>query len=349
MGTRSDNSENRRNRLNHKHSRGGHERRPAQPDDPARESGAGNGLSARELDEALNRLRDTESEAGSEETGARLAAPIGYVRKHGGLPPAKKSLGQNWLADPDVSREIASALGAGARDLVVEVGPGGGALTGALLATGAEIVALEIDSRMVETLADRWGDEDRLSVLHEDALRADLRAITGGRPYLLAGNLPYHITSSLLFKLLDEFRTRPGSVRRVVIIVQYEVARRLAAGPGDSEAGILSVLLRFWCEPELVQKVSRESFRPPPNVDAGVLKLDVSERPIHPVTHWPTVVRLVKGTFAKRRKMLRNSVPAIPHLRPIEGVEFDWSRRPQTLSAAEFAWLAEQLAPGNER
>lgn len=307
------------------------------------------GMNDRQLDNALRALRNSNDPGAVDDDRAALAAPIGYTRKHGGLPPTRKSLGQNWLVDPQVTRQIASQLAAGPGDLILEIGPGGGALTAELLRSGADVCAVEIDRRMVDVLSERWPAEDRLTVHHADILRADIGELTDGRPCFIAGNLPYNITSSFLFKLFDENLARPGAIRQVIVLLQKEAAERVAAGPGESETNVLSVFLRVWGEPELVMTVPRDVFDPPPKVDAGLIRFDVSAEPRVPIDHWDTFRRLVKGSFANRRKMLRNTVPAIPHLGPVDGIEFDWSRRPQDLSVAEFAWLANQLVPKKAR
>jgi 16S rRNA (adenine1518-N6/adenine1519-N6)-dimethyltransferase len=307
-------------------------------------------LSSDQLEDALKGLRPAAASASSKDDPRdRLASPIGYVRKHGGLPATRKSLGQNWLTDSNAVRSIVESLEAERGDLVVEIGPGTGALTEQLLANGYRVIALEIDGRMIDHLAKRWGDHQLLTVHHVDVMKTEIATLTDGEPFVLIGNLPYNITSSLLFKLLEEFRTYPAIITRIVVLLQYEVALRLIAQPGASEASILSLLLRFWGEPELALKVPKEVFHPRPKVDAGLLAMDVYSQPLHSVEHWPTLMKLVKGTFSKRRKMLRNSLPDISGIRPIDEIEFDWTRRPQTLSAAEYAWLAEQLTPNRER
>ncbi len=309
---------------------------------PPSGSDASGALDDRELEAKLSALRGgRRSEAGQR----RIASPIGYTRKHGGLPPTRKSLGQFWLEDPQAAREIVAALELQPGETVIEVGPGAGALTVPLLETGARVIAVEIDRRMVEVLRRLERDHPGLRVVHADILEADLSELAEGGRFSLTGNLPYHITSSLLFRLLDHARHHPGTLRRAVVMMQFEVARRIAAGPGESEYGILSVFTRLWGEPELAFTVPADRFRPAPKVDAGVLKLDFAAEPRYPLPHWPTFKRLVKGTFGKRRKMLRNSLPGIAKLGPWEGLDFDWSRRPQTLSAAEFSWLAERLVP----
>ncbi|MFH0883360.1 MAG: 16S rRNA (adenine(1518)-N(6)/adenine(1519)-N(6))-dimethyltransferase RsmA [bacterium] len=304
-------------------------------------------MSPEELEQRLARLRA--SEPVREETGDRLAAPIGYIRKHGGLPPTKKSLGQNCLLDAGIALEIVQRLEVEKGSLVVEVGPGPGALTEHLLRAGAEVVAIEIDSRMVEHLRERWPEEPNLTVIHENILDADLDECTGWKPFAVIGNLPYNITSSLLFHLLDFAREHPGQLTRLMVMLQLEVAKRACALPGDSDYGQLAVMLRLWGDPEIVMTVPKEMFTPAPKVDGGIVRMDVAAEPRWPVPHYDTFRRLVKGVFTKRRKMLRNSLPAIPNLAFHEGLDVDLTRRPQTLSTEEYAHLATQLIPKRER
>ncbi len=284
-----------------------------------------------------------------EEDSERLAEPIGYFRKHGGLPAVKKSLGQNWLVDSSAAEEIVRSLSLSPGDRVIEVGPGGGALTSILLDTGAKVSAIEIDQRMVEVLKSKFESNDNIDIIHSNILTAEFLDITDGENFSLVGNLPYHITSSLLFKIMDHARINPGTLRRIVVMMQVEVAERIASPPGHSDYGILSVFTRLWGDPELVLKVDRSSFNPAPKVDAGVIRLDLAAYPRYPLPHWQTFKRLVKGTFHMRRKMLRNSLPTISQISDWKMIEFDWTRRPQTLSTEEFAWLAERLIPLKDR
>ncbi|MBD3165521.1 ribosomal RNA small subunit methyltransferase A [bacterium] len=317
--------------------------RPAPSSDDVR------GMSPEELEEQLKGMRDrlerhgfsADKEAGED----RLAAPIGYARKHGGLPATKKSLGQNWLEDEDAVDAMVRTLSPQEGETVLEVGPGGGALTAALLETGAQVTAVEIDRRMVEYLEERYGKHDNFTLVHADILRESFSDLARENPFHLVGNLPYHITSSLLFNAMEYAIEHPGQIRSLLVLIQKEVAERIVAEPGSSEYGILSVFTRLWGEPELVRIVPRASFKPAPKVDAGILYLKMAAEPLYPLPHWPTLKRLVKGTFNKRRKMLRNSMPGIPHIGPWQDLDFDWTRRPQTVSAEEFARIAQQLIP----
>ncbi len=304
-------------------------------------------LSAEEIEERLAAL--SSSSQVQDDSASRLARPIGYARKHGGLPPNKKSLGQNWLEDPYACSQIASAVMALGTNRVLEVGPGAGALTEALLEKGASVTAVEIDQRMIEVLGEHWPDHSRFKVFHEDILQVDWADLMEEKPFILAGNLPYHITSNLMFHAMDMALERPGVLKGIVLLMQLEVVHKIIAEPGDSEYGILAVFTRLWGEPELILEVPRTAFQPPPKVDAGVLMLPIGGEPRYPVPHWQTFKRLVKGTFSKRRKMLRNSMSGISGIGPWEQIDFDWSRRPQTISAEEYAWLAAQLIPQKVR
>lgn len=309
-------------------------------------------LSPEEIERQLASLGDASSE---ESEDSRLASPIGYVRKHSGLPATIKGLGQNWLLDAGVAMEMAARLGVKPGGLVVEVGPGPGALTEHLLAAGAEVIAVEIDRRMVDLLHERWAEEPRFTLLHKNILETDLHEATGGREFSLIGNLPYNITSSLLFALMDHAREHPGTLCRLMVMLQFEVAQRATALPGDSVYSKLAVFLRLWGDPELAMKVPKEQFTPPPKVDAGVIRMDVASEPRWPVPHYPTFRALVRGVFSKRRKMLRNTLPSIPHISLPEtpdleeALGFDLTRRPQTLSTEEFCTLAAKLVPKRSR
>ncbi len=222
------------------------------------------------------------------EESSSLASPIGYVRKHGGLPATKQSLGQNWLLDPEVVYQIAELLDIKEGDPVLEVGPGGGALTEELFKRKANVTAVEIDRRMVDYLEERWPDQEGFTLHHADILQTDYLDLMKETPFTLVGNLPYNITSSLLFKTMDHAVEHPGTLKQIVVMLQKEVAERITAEPGNSNYSILSVFTRLWGVPEIVLNVPRESFKPMPNVDSAVLKLDIASTPKYPLAHWPT-------------------------------------------------------------
>jgi 16S rRNA (adenine1518-N6/adenine1519-N6)-dimethyltransferase len=271
---------------------------------------------------------------------------------------AKKSWGQNFLGDPAVLDGIAAlaAPDAHAGEAVVELGAGLGHLTARLLERGARVVAVERDRDMVRVLRAELGE--RITLLEADAARLDWAELTGrlgtpdapgGPPRLsVAGNLPYHLSSPILFSLLDA----APALRRAVLLLQREVAERLAAPPGARDAGLLSVLLQRRAEVELARRVPAGAFWPPPRVESAVLV--ASFRPaaaVEPVVDEARFRALVKAGFGQRRKTLRNALeaarvaPAARLLPALAAAGIDPGRRGETLSVAEWAALERGLGP----
>lgn len=254
----------------------------------------------------------------------------------------KQSLGQNFLRDPNTARKIAAALRAeaGAGAAVVEIGPGTGALTEELLATYPQMTALEIDQRAVETLRRQF---PALDVREADATEADWPALAEekGAPLYVIGNLPYNVTSPILFALLDA-RTH---LAEAVLMMQKEVAERLTAGPRTKDYGIPSVLTQLWSTPEKLFDVSPHVFSPQPRVHSAVVRLDFqaeSEAARRVDSEW--LRQVVRTAFGKRRKMLRNSLRQWTKDRGIPFPHEDWGRkRPEALRPEQFAELARYL------
>jgi len=269
----------------------------------------------------------------------------------------KKSLGQNFLVDPWWVAAIRDALGVGAGDRVLEIGPGKGVLTAALLEKAGEVLAVEIDARMVGHLAERFAGEPRLRVLHADFLRVDLRRECGERPLRIVGNLPYHVTSSILMRVLDEVRRGhedPAAAARIedfAVMIQREVAQRILSGHGSREYGILSVFVDVFFDGAALVDVPPAAFFPRPKVVSRVIRLKPLPAPRHAVADWAVFRRVVRGAFNQRRKMLRRSLAALPGLPPIEavpGAEPWLTLRPEQLPPAEFAALAAAFAAALE-
>lgn len=250
-------------------------------------------LTQEEINQQLTALHAPSSDY--EEKTSPLATKIGYVRKHDGLPPTKKSLGQNWLSNSLTAYRIVEILNPAPGDFVLEIGPGGGALTYHLLNKPCKLAAIEIDQRMFASLEKLMTEIHPFQLIHGDILSTDFHEILGDAPFSVIGNLPYHITSSLFFKFFDQARLHPGTLKRAVLMVQYEVARRIASQPGDSEYGILSIFARLWGEPRLALKVPRQDFSPAPKVDAGIIVMDFTSEPRYPLNHWPTFKSWLKA------------------------------------------------------
>ena len=268
-----------------------------------------------------------------------------------GLRP-KKSWGQNFLAEPEVLDDIAPLAAPAPGETVVELGAGLGHLSVRLLARGAKVVAVERDRDMVRVLRGELGG--RIVLLEADAARLDWPSLArrygagggaGASPRLaLAGNLPYHLSSPILFSLLDA----AAFIRRALFLLQREVAERIAAPPGTRDFGVLSVLLQRQAEVTLVRRVPRGAFWPPPRVESAVLS--ASFRPAtDEVLDEARFRRIVKAGFGQRRKMLRNALVA-GRVAPAERLEaamaaagIDPGRRGETLELKEWAALERAL------
>lgn len=269
-----------------------------------------------------------------------------------GLRPQQR-LGQNFLVDKKALERIVAAVDPQPDDVVLEIGPGPGVLTRAISRRVAHVVAIELDRSMVDLLGQTLADRANVQVVQGDAMKADLAALLA--PHLRAGqrakvaaNLPYYVTSPLLFRLLEE----PLALSRIVVLVQKEVAERMVAPPGGKVYGALSVAVQYYTEPRLVAKVPGGAFWPPPDVDSAVVALEI--RPEAPVAApRAAFFATVKAAFGQRRKTLLNAVSAglgLPKERvdaALDRAGLDPSRRGETLTLAEFAALARALENGN--
>lgn len=265
-------------------------------------------------------------------SGSDLAGPL---RAPVSVRP-KKRLGQHFLTDPNTVRRIVDAVGAPAGARVVEIGPGEGALTGTLLERYPDLVALEVDPEALAHLRARFPG---LDVREGDVLDVDWRALAdGGEPLWVVGNLPYYITSPILFALL-EARER---VARAVVMVQKEVADRLAAPPGSKTYGTLSVYFALYAETRTLFDVSRHCFRPKPAVESAVVAVDFSAGS-PPDVPFEALQRTVRAAFGQRRKMLRNSLGPLAVSAGVEVPEWAATLRPEAVSPADFVRLARHF------
>ncbi|ALC16364.1 dimethyladenosine transferase [Desulfuromonas soudanensis] len=254
----------------------------------------------------------------------------------------KKRFGQNFLKSEHVVERILAAADLAETDRVLEIGPGLGALTDRILPLINEMTVMEVDRDLAARLSARA--PDKLTLHLGDALRLDWDALLTAPPYKLVANLPYNISSQILFKVLDHRRL----FRRLVLMFQKEVGDRLCASPGTKDYGILSVLCQVWFDVKRVVNVPPGAFSPPPKVDSVVLSFEPLPEPRVVVTDEALFRRVVKGAFAQRRKTLRNTLKASgfgdPNLEEILlAIDIDPVRRGETLSLEEFARLAQAL------
>lgn len=276
----------------------------------------------------------------------RANDPRTVLARHG--LGAKKSWGQNFLVDRSVVARIAAALAFGSEDVVVEIGAGLGTLTGALLADASRprrVIAIEREPDMVGVLKAELGDEPRLEIRAEDAAAFDFAAAAAaaGRPLVVVGNLPYQISSALLFSLVDA----GPAVSRAVVMVQREVAQRMAAPPGDKVYGRLSVMLQQQMAARLLFHVRPGSFFPAPRVTSSVVALDRRAVPLAPVANADLFAKVVRDVFSVRRKMLRRSlgqsVGDEVAARGLAAADIDGTRRPEELSVPELGRLSDAI------
>jgi len=271
------------------------------------------------------------------------------------LPPAKKSLGQCFLVERGYARQIADALLLKSGETVLEVGPGRGILTEELLAKGARVIAVEIDRRLAEPLSRRFGSDDAFTLRSEDFLDTELSELAAGEPLKVAGNLPYHLVAEVLFKLFTHARSaRVNSelpwVEAAVVMMQKEVADRVAACPGGKTWSRISVFAQLEAHAHLLFTVPAGAFRPVPKVDGGVVRLDFQRLPESYPQDFGVFERIVRYCFHQRRKMLKTSLASLDGVHPFwREADLDFRRRPETLTPAEWVMLADTIAGARER
>ncbi len=259
------------------------------------------------------------------------------------MPPIRKRLGQHFLTDTRVLDRIADVLAITRGDTVIEIGPGRGALTDRLAARAGRLITIEVDKLLVPILQQRYRDQPHVTVIESDVLALSLGEVAGG-PFLLAGNVPYYITTPIIFHAMN--RPRPD---RAVFLVQREVAERAVAPPGSKEYGALSVNLQALATVAVRGLVKPAAFNPPPSVDSAILHLAPRSDPVISADEEVAFRRLVIASFSLRRKQLRRVVRTVRGLTAEEAdsalatAGLDPEARPETLSAGQFASLLRAL------
>ena len=258
------------------------------------------------------------------------------------LPPARKSLGQHFLIDPNIVRKIVRLAELQPGETVLEIGAGRGVLTEALLGVSGSVVAIEVDPALCAHLRALLGHHSSLKLIEGDAMAFDFAWLA--EPFLVVANLPYYLSTPLLFRLLQA-RQR---ISRMVLMLQAEVVARLAASPGGKDYGVLSIAAQFGCEVRQAFSVSASCFRPPPGVGSAIVVLTPLSRPRVAVRDEAVFFKLVRAGFAHRRKALLNSLRDEgydPDRTRIVMAQsgIDAGRRAETLSIEEFAGLANRL------
>jgi len=273
-----------------------------------------------------------------------VESPRDILRRHGLRP--KHSWGQNFLGDEEALETITDALNLREGEPVVELGPGLGHLTRFLASTGARVTAVERDRDMLTVL-----EKEAIPGVHVvagNAATVDFAEVAGAPDVAVVGNLPYHLSSAILFRVLEQ-RAR---VSRAVFTLQKEVVERLAAEPGNRDYGLLTVLLGLHFDAENILTLESWRFHPPPKVDSAVLRLTRRKAPRAPIVNEARFTRVVKASFAHRRKTLLNSIKSDPMLgspevlvAAMQAAGVDPQRRAETLAPEEFAAIERALGP----
>lgn len=285
-------------------------------------------------------MRQSGAEVSSPRRTKEIIAKYGFT--------FKKSLGQNFLIDQNVLRNIVQAAELDKAAGALEIGPGIGALTEQLAKAAGRVTAVEIDQRLIPILRDVMSVHDNVDIVHGDVLKLELRELIaekfdGLERVSVVANLPYYVTTPILMKLLEERLP----LAHIVVMIQKEVAERMAASPGGKDYGSLSIAVQYYCVPKLVCTVPHTVFIPQPNVDSAVIKLSVRERPAVEVSDEARFFRIVQAAFAQRRKTLGNNLTAVfgkdrreAMQAELESLGIDPVRRGETLSLEEFARIS---------
>lgn len=267
---------------------------------------------------------------------------------------AKKSLGQNFLTGSHYPGKIVESVAPKPGEPIIEIGPGHGALTGLLLDTGADLIAIELDADLVPVLEAKFGGFDNFRLLRADILEIDpCELVEPGRRARVVANLPYYISTPILQYLIAHRRC----IAEAIVMLQREVVERIVAGPGSKDYGYLSVLIQFHCQTVKLFDVPPGAFRPAPKVVSSVLRMTILEEPKVPVQDQNLFLELIKVLFAQRRKTILNNLKsgwsrisavgeaAVPAVLERAGIEP--GRRAETLSIAEIARLSDAVLAGS--
>ncbi|CUS83416.1 16S rRNA (adenine1518-N6/adenine1519-N6)-dimethyltransferase [Candidatus Kryptonium thompsonii] len=256
-----------------------------------------------------------------------------------------KYLGQHFLSDKNIARKIAEAVNPQPDDVIVEIGAGEGFLTEQFVGRVKKVFAVEVDKRAVDFLKVRFGAEelvreDRIEIIHQDFLKLDLKMFEGFGKVRLIGNIPYSITSSIIFKAIEN----RNLIKDLTIMVQLEVAMRIVSNPGVKDYSILSVLCQAYSKPEILFRVSRNVFYPKPKVSSAVIRLDFEKGELsEKIIDDAFFKKIVKTAFNKRRKILKNTLAELFDEETLSRLNFDLSLRPEQLSVEEFIELSNML------
>ncbi len=271
------------------------------------------------------------------------------IEKHGFS--FSKSLGQNFLIDQNILDKIVTGSGIDKSWGVLEIGPGAGTLTRELAASANKVVAVEIDKSLIPLLEDTLSEFDNASVICEDVMKVDLKSLIAGQfgdmPVAVVANLPYYITTPIIMSFLEN----EIPVKSLTVMVQKEVAQRMAASPGGKDYGALSAAVQFYTDPKIICRAEPHCFMPQPKVESVVIKLSVLEKPRVEVADRKFMFEVIRSAFGQRRKTLLNALSKSPYINvekqkvaeAIEKTGLDANIRGEKLTLQQFAHLADTI------
>ncbi|MEF9960254.1 MAG: 16S rRNA (adenine(1518)-N(6)/adenine(1519)-N(6))-dimethyltransferase RsmA [Niameybacter sp.] len=260
----------------------------------------------------------------------------------------QKKFGQNFLIDPRVLDKIINAAEITKEDCVIEIGPGIGSVTQALLENAGRVISIEIDDQLIPILTEQYGHNEHFRLIHQDVLKVDLKKLieeeSPNRKIKVVANLPYYITTPIIMMLLEH--NLP--IESITVMVQKEVADRMASKPGSKQYGAITVAMNYYCSTGLVANVPQNCFMPRPNVDSAVIKLTLHSEPVVDVEDANQMLRIIKAAFSQRRKTLLNTLASNGNLgidkesikNVLEESGVGPSTRGETLSLENYAMLS---------
>ena len=282
----------------------------------------------------------------------RIATPEGTKAVLNRYPFVfQKKFGQNFLIDPHVLDKIINAAEITKEDCVIEIGPGIGSVTQALIDNAGKVISIEIDDQLIPILTEQFGECENFRLIHKDVLKVDLHKLIAeespNRRIKVVANLPYYITTPIIMMLLEH--NLP--IESITVMVQKEVADRMASGPGSKQYGAITVAMKYYCDTYLVANVPQNCFMPRPNVDSAVIKLTLHQEPIVDIDNEEQLLKVIKAAFSQRRKTLLNTLASNGNLglskeeikNILDESGIGASTRGETLSLDDYAMLSNYI------
>lgn len=257
---------------------------------------------------------------------------------------ARKRFGQNFLSDPGVIEKIVRAINPKPDDAIVEIGPGLGALTEEILAVNPHLQVVELDRDLIPVLRTKFFNYPEFRIHEADALSFDFSQLMTDRPLRIIGNLPYNISTPLIFHLLSQ----AGVVADMHFMLQKEVVQRLAAVPGDNNYGRLGIMAQYFCKVQPLFEVGPGAFRPAPKVDSAIVRLVPHKELPHPAKDLKTLQAVVRTAFNARRKTLRKALASMVTAEQLQSLGINDGLRPENLSLADYVQIADMLVDSGD-